>query len=450
MSISGSNNTIGGTGNGAGNVISGNKDEGISVTGGNNSLLNNLIGTNAAGTAALGNGLSGITLQQSAANTIAGNVISGNGVGPSGGDGISLAGASNNAVLGNYIGVGADGTTPLGNVLDGISLNNASSNSIIGNVVSDNGINQDAAGINLESNALNNIIAGNKIGTDASGNKALGNSLHGIFLDNGSSNNTIGGTTDNDRNVISGNGKFPVTNRTSSSILSTKGGVGVYINGANTSGNVVLNNYIGTNVEGTAALPNSVIGVLISQSSRNTVQGNLISGNGFVGLEIAGGTASGNQVQGNKIGTNFDGTAAIPNGLDGITINDAPNNLIGGTTAGAGNLISGNGSVGIQLFGSLTQGNVIEGNALGLDSAGQPTLPNRAGGIFVNTGPLNNQVGGTAPDQANRGQSRQQFTVTGFHQSHAGSKTRHSPLAGRRFRIRGRARTSLRAHSTAH
>ena len=226
-----------------------------------------------------------------------------------------------------------------------------------------------------------------------SGNKALGNSLHGIFLGNGSSNNTIGGTTDNDRNVISGNGKFPVTNRTSSSILSTQGGVGVYIYGANTSGNVVLNNYIGTNVEGTAALPNSVIGVLISQSSGNTVQGNLISGNGFVGLEIAGGTggtASGNLVQGNKIGTNFDGTTAIPNGLDGIFISDAPNNTIGGTAAGAGNLISGNGSVGIQLFGPLTQGNVIQGNALGLDSAGRPTLPNRAGGIFVNTGPLNN------------------------------------------------------------
>ena len=119
----------------------------------------------------------------------------------------------------------------------------------------------------------------------------LGNSLYGIFLGNGSSDNTIGGTTDNDRNVISGNGTFPVTLRTSSSILSTQGGVGVYIYGANTSGNVVLNNYIGTDVEGTAALPNSVIGVLISLSSRNSVQGNLISGNGFVGLEIAGGTA---------------------------------------------------------------------------------------------------------------------------------------------------------------
>ena len=131
----------------------------------------------------------------------------------------------------------------------------------------------------------------------------------------------------------------------------------------------------------------------------------------------AGGTASGNLVQGNKIGTNFDGTTAIPNGLDGIFINDAPNNTIGGTAAGAGNLISGNGSVGIQLFGPLTSGNVIQGNALGLDSAGRPTLPNRAGGIFVNTGPLNNTIGGTAPGQANHGQTRPQFTVSGSQQS---------------------------------
>src|SRR5208283_3867627 len=125
--------------------------------------------------------------------------------------------------------------------------------------------------------------------------------------------------------------------------------------------------YIGTNVEGTGALRNSVIGVLIFLSSGNSVQGNLISGNGFIGLEIAGATASGNQIQGNSIGTNAGGTRAIPNRFDGIFINDAPNNSIGGTTAGAGNLISGNGSVGIQLFGSLTKQNVVQGNALGLN-----------------------------------------------------------------------------------
>jgi parallel beta-helix repeat protein len=232
--------------------------------------------------------------------------------------------------------------------------------------------------------------------------------------------------------------------------LATQGSVGVYIYGANTSGNVVQGNYIGTNAAGNDALTNSVIGVLISQSSGNTVQGNLISGNRLVGLEIAGGTASRNLAQGNKIGTNFNGTTAIPNGLDGIFISDAPNNSIGGTTAGAGNLISGNGSVGIQLFGPLTLGNVIQGNALGLDSAGRPTLRNPAGGIFVNTGPRNNKIGGTAPGQANRGQSRPLYTVSGSQQSDPGSTAQTATAAGRRFRIRGRARTSLRAHSTAH
>ena len=426
---------------------------GIQVDSSQNLITGNFIGTDVNGTAALGNGFDGV-LSFSSGNTIGGttvgarNVISGNG-----NDGVLISGASNNAVLFNFIGVGADGTTPLGNVFDGIGLNNASSNSMIGNVVSDNGIDQDAAGINLEANALNNVIAGNKIGTDVSGNKTLGNSLHGIFLGNGSSNNTIGGLTDNDRNVISGNGKSPITIRTSFSIVSIRGGVGVYIfggNGANTSGNVVLNNSIGTNVEGTAALPNSVIGVLISQSSGNTVQGNLISGNAFIGLEIAGGTASGNQVQGNKIGTNFDGTAAIPNGLDGILINNAPNNTIGGTTAGAGNLISGNRSVGIQLFGPLTVGNVIEGNALGLDSAGRPTLLNRAGGIFVNTGPLSNQIGGTAPGQANDGQVRPRFSISGFHQSRQG--LRPHPAGARHAAHSARPRRlvySARPHSLA-
>ncbi len=196
--VSSSNNTIGGTTDNDRNVISGNGNDGVEMTSGesNNTVLGNFIGVGADGTTPLGNVLDGVSIASGAtSNTIggtavgAGNVISGNG-----NDGVEMiSGESNNAVLGNYIGVGADGTTPLGNVLDGISLNNASSNSIMDNVVSDNGINQDAAGINLEASDLNSI-AGNKIGTDMSGNKALGNSLHGIFLGDGSSNNTIGGT----------------------------------------------------------------------------------------------------------------------------------------------------------------------------------------------------------------------------------------------------------------
>ena len=394
--FAGTSNTV------ANNVISGNVNEGIFFHGNlgasHEMVLGNLIGTNATGTAPIGNGLSGITLNlQTAANTISGNVISGNGVGPSHGNGISLAaGAHDNLIQANLIGTNAAGTAALGNTLDGISLNDASNNRIIGNVVSGNGINQDAAGINLESNDLNNIIAGNKIGTNAAGTAALGNSLLGIFLGNGSSNNTIGGTTVNDRNVISGNGKFPVAD------FATQGGVGVYIFGSGATDNMVLGNFIGTNAAGTAALNKSVIGVLINESPGNTVQDNLISGNRFIGLEIAGGTASGNLVQSNKIGTNAGGTAAIPNGGDGIFINNAPNNTIGGTAAGAGNRISGNGFFGIQLFGPLTSGNVIQGNIIS---------GNRVGGILVNTNRFANQIDGAGPGQANQGQARPIFRL---------------------------------------
>src|SRR5271157_772237 len=342
-----------------------------------------------------------------------------------------------NLISGNKIGTDVSGNAALGNVLDGILLSNASGTSISGNQISGNGFGQDAAGINVTGvNSSGNVMSNNLIGTNAAGTADLGNSLHGIFVGNGASNNTIG-----PGNVISGNGS------------TSNQGVGVYVFGSTTTGNRITGNRIGTNATGTAGLTDSaglirpVIGVLISQSFGNTVQGNLISGNRFLGVEIAGSTALGNQVQGNKIGTDAGGTRAVPNGLDGIFINDAPKNTIGGTAAGAGNLISANGSVGIQLSGTLTQGNVIEGNALGLDSTGRPTLPNPAGGIFVNTGPLTNQVGGTAPGQANRGQTRQKFTVTGIHQSHAASKTRHSPPVRLRFHIRG-SRTAVLTHGT--
>ena len=99
--FSGTSNTI------SGNVISGNVNEGIfSFPDGNHeTILGNFIGTNAAGTP-LGNGLDGIKLQ-SADNTIGGNVVSGNG---NNGIWMERAGASNNAVLGNYIGVGPTAT----------------------------------------------------------------------------------------------------------------------------------------------------------------------------------------------------------------------------------------------------------------------------------------------------------------------------------------------------
>jgi parallel beta-helix repeat protein len=427
LTIASGGNTVGGL------VIHGFPGNGLVIGSGasRNLVTGSFIGTDPLGTAAVGNGGAGIAISgpnNTVGGTAAGarNVISGNKT-----YGVSISDTAGNAILGDDIGAGSDGATAVGNVLDGIFLDNASVNTVSGNVISANGVGQDAAGINMTgSGSSGNLMRDNRIGTNAAGTAALGNSLHGIFIGDGASNNTVG-----PGNVISGNG------------LATNQGVGVYLFGTTTTGNQVIDNRIGTDANGASRLTETVVGVLISQSPANTVQGNLISGNRFVGLEIAGATASGNQVLGNLIGTNAAGTRAIPNGFDGVFINDAPNNTIGGTGAGAGNLISGNGSVGIQLFGPQAVGNVVEGNAIGLDSAGRLTLPNPAGGIFVNTGPQANQIGGAAPGQANTGQRRPSFSLSGFHQAHRARRVHTKSHAVRQKAVPHHdTRPSLRPH----
>src|SRR5207248_3163266 len=83
----------------------------------------------------------------------------------------------------------------------------------------------------------------------------------------------------------------------------------------------------------------------------------LIAGTEAHGVRIAGRTATANVLLGNRIGTDADGTGALGNGLDGVAILDAPANLVGGTEAGAGNLISGNDANGVRIEGRLARGN---------------------------------------------------------------------------------------------
>jgi len=89
----------------------------------------------------------------------------------------------------------------------------------------------------------------------------------------------------------------------------------------------VLGNRIGTNRTGSAALGNQTQGIYISGGSRNTIggnasgAGNLISGNLYDGVNIT--DARFNKLFGNKIGTDVNGTAAIPNISDGIYLSNA-------------------------------------------------------------------------------------------------------------------------------
>ena len=118
-------------------------------------------------------------------------------------------------------------------------------------------------------------------------------------------------------------------------------------------GNAVEGCFIGTDITGTSDFGNSS-GVYISDITNNRIggtepaQANLLSGNSY-GLFIGySDDANNNLVQGNLIGTDITGTLRLGNSY-GIRIMYAENNLIGGTEPGAGNLISGNSSNGIDI-----------------------------------------------------------------------------------------------------
>ena len=123
---------------------------------------------------------------------------------------------------------------------------------------------------------------------------------------------------------------------------------------------------------------------------------NIISANGVIfahGIEINGNTASGNQVLGNFIGTDSLGTADLGNNQSGVLIIHAPDNIIGGATAGSGNVISGN-AFGIQISATEAIGTQVQGNRIGTDPTGSLPLANSNSGILLFNGVTDTTIGG--------------------------------------------------------
>jgi hypothetical protein len=229
----------------------------------------------------------------------------------------------------------------------------------------------------LLSGSGGNVIEGNFIGTTPDGVGSPPRGVDGVRTFNGSSNNRIGGTDPDDdaldgqvaaRNVISGN-RF---------------GVSLY-----TDDNIVEGNLIGTQANGILPLPNEN-GVYIDGGSHNLIggtapsAGNVISacksqGDASNGVLIIGsnfGPATGNIVQGNLIGTDITGASNLGNEGRGVFIQDAAANLIGGTVAGAGNIIAYNRGEGVGIQGNVSVRNSILGNSIyankfGIDIAGE-------------------------------------------------------------------------------
>jgi hypothetical protein len=247
-------------------------------------------------------------------------------------------------------------------------------------------INQFNNAIDLE-NAGGDVVSGNFIGTDVTGEISESNNSLGVNID-GTPDNTVGGATPAARNIISSNNYEGVqangSNATGNLI------VGNYI-GTDATGTNRLPNGMGLEfVNGSSY--NTVGGV-------QGVSGNLISGNNGDAVKIDGG-CNDNVVQGNLEGTDPTGTLEVPNYGNGVDINGGYN-TIGGTTAGTGNLLSNSSGGGIVLvFGSASY-NLIEGNLIGTDITSTQPMPNSGEGIYAFFGASYNTIGGTAAGAAN-------------------------------------------------
>ena len=360
---------------------------GILITGtgaSNNAVTGCYVGVDQTGTVAVTNGILPIQLEAGAkANTIGGSTVAArNIIGGSIYQGLVMrdAGTSFNVVKGNYIGVNAAGTAPLANAFSGIEIyGSAASNSIggvnvgEGNVISGNG----NYGIAFSATGVNgNTILGNYIGLNAAGTAALPNAYAGVGIYGGAAANTVGGFSAGARNVISGNGND-----------------GVLITGTTSTGNTVVGNYIGLNAAGAAAIGNAWVGVDVQGgTSGNVIASNVISGNLQNGVYLV---SSFNSIWGNTIGLNAAGTTAFGNSYAGIGIvSGSQSNVIGGVTRSARNVISGNKNQGIYMGGSPVSKNLIQGNYIGLNAAGTAAVSNSWSGIELSGGPSANTIGG--------------------------------------------------------
>jgi CSLREA domain-containing protein len=152
------------------------------------------------------------------------------------------------------------------------------------------------------------------------------------------------------------------------------------------SNNLITGNFIGTDFTGTTAAGNGN-GIIVASGSGNTIGGtsasarNLISGNTLNGILIST-TAGASTVDGNFIGTTLPGTGPLPNAGNGVLISGgSSNNYIGGVIVGAGNVISANTLNGVLVTDSGTSSNLIGGNFIGTDDSGSTPLFNGSGAV---------------------------------------------------------------------
>lgn len=403
-------------------------DAGINIISGNNVVVGCFIGVDPAGNTKLANG-GGIRIVTGANNLIGRatpadrNIISGNNASTSSsGDTANVAVAFNGGyppsvplatgtvIRNNYLGTNAAGTAAIsdpsvfgatdgvflaggtGTIVGGADAEDGAADGTIGarNVISGN-----AVGISTRFGFYDGdvTVEGNFIGVNAAGTGVLGNYNEGInfapYAQDGSrftvNSITVGGTAVGSGNVVSGQVY----------------GAGLYLA---TRSALVQGNRIGTDLSGTLNLGNGGSGLELTIAGYNypdaqaTVGGttsaarNIISGNGSYGVRVSGKMTA--AVQGNYIGTLGDGVSPLGNRFNGIAALTTV--AIGGTTAGAGNVIAFN-YTGAAAF-DMPRAGILVGDIdnipTGVSILGNSTFGNGGLGISLGgEGPVVNDLG---------------------------------------------------------
>jgi len=383
--------TIGGNDTADGNTI-GNGSTGINIQNtaatATVTIKNNKIGITGSGgllNTDAGNSSSGMSVADGQTVNITNNFISNNGD-----DGITTPGGISFTIQGNIIGAAcasapctitdvSNFTTAAGNTNSGIEIDSSSATSVtiggssdsnLGNLIASNG--GDGIDINdLATNSTAVTIEGNQIGVN--GSTDMGNTNEGIISLEGDL--TIGGTDSGEGNVISGNGSYGIHVKT------------------NTTGLKLYANKIGVSQAGTAAVTNDSGGVQINDPSALadlTIGGatssfrNIISGNTGHGLLMGSGATISDAsvvIQNNYIGTDVNGTTDLGNTGRGVYIQS------GNTATLEDNIISGNGSYGVQADTSSSNNVTLLDNYIGVGATGLK-MANDSGGVNIATGTL--------------------------------------------------------------
>ena len=284
--------------------------------------------------------------------------------------GVVVDGSDRAIIHNNYVGVDATGSTSSANVGHGIHIEAGSTDTTVGsgNVISGN----TGAGIRIDEAGGTTTVIGSYIGLDAGGTSALANGASGVSVGSLPGVVHIGGSGVGEGNVISGNTDHGID---------LEFGAGVA---------EIRSNRIGTNSSGTTAVGNGEDGIRADGDSV-VIEDNLVSGNGVDGLRLERPDAV---ARGNLIGTAADSISAIPNGDDGIdTGSGTVGTVIGGSGGGDGNTIAFNGDNGIVLrthagtSATMVSNSIFSNGGLGIDLGDDGPTPNDSGDI--DSGPPN-------------------------------------------------------------